>query len=245
MFASDDPAAAEGVGGLDVSSVVGAPPTWTASQQPSLNIRSRIACSTGGDAAGPDAPSDTAGSLSELVVAARPAHGAGIRGRFRLLPPADQEGEPTGGRTATRGSANVANMAGAGPAARRWAPRQETAGRSCVSGSNCSCNPRTRPRPPRYKPRCRQALAMLAAADDSFRTGEAWGELAMALNAADADPAQEHEGWVESAAAYTRAGANEDATASQAHADSAEPVEKQPPSGSHPPSEAEPSSDSG
>ncbi|MFE5515158.1 hypothetical protein ACFQ9J_32015 [Streptomyces sp. NPDC056529] len=49
-----------------------------------------------------------------------------------------------------------------------------------------------------------------------FRAGEAWGELASSLSAADAEAAQVREAWAESAAAYTRAGAEEEGAASRA-----------------------------
>ncbi|MFD5877043.1 tetratricopeptide repeat protein [Streptomyces sp. NPDC060322] len=64
------------------------------------------------------------------------------------------------------------------------------------------------------------AIAMLAAAQDWFRTGAAWGELATTLTAAGADPGQVRGAWNESAAAYARAGAEHEAAASRAHTDS-------------------------
>ncbi|MBK3384602.1 tetratricopeptide repeat protein [Streptomyces sp. DEF147AK] len=70
------------------------------------------------------------------------------------------------------------------------------------------------------------AVEMLVAAEDWFRTGEAWGELAMTLTAAGADPGQVCDAWSESAAAYTHAGADEEAAASRAHADSTEILDK-------------------
>ncbi|MEV7318155.1 tetratricopeptide repeat protein, partial [Streptomyces microflavus] len=73
----------------------------------------------------------------------------------------------------------------------------------------------------------KQAVAMLAAARDWFRAGEAWGELATTLAAAGADPVQMREAWEQSAQAYTQAGADEEAAASREHANSTETVEAQ------------------
>ncbi|MFD8315679.1 tetratricopeptide repeat protein, partial [Streptomyces sp. NPDC059694] len=73
----------------------------------------------------------------------------------------------------------------------------------------------------------KQAVAMLAAARDWFRTGEAWGEVATTLTAAGADAVQVREAWEQSAHAYTRAGADEEADASREHATSTETVEAQ------------------
>ncbi|MEV7296182.1 hypothetical protein AB0N79_31870 [Streptomyces microflavus] len=70
---------------------------------------------------------------------------------------------------------------------------------------------------------------MLAAERDWFRTGEAWGELAITLTAAGADAAQVREAWEQSAQAYTQAGADEEAAASREHANSTETVEAQVP----------------
>ncbi|MGQ4339897.1 tetratricopeptide repeat protein [[Kitasatospora] papulosa] len=67
-----------------------------------------------------------------------------------------------------------------------------------------------------------RAVAMLVEAEDWFRTGEGWGELAVTLTAAGADPRQVRDAWNESAAAYARAGADEEATASRAHTDNPE-----------------------
>ncbi|WP_319648859.1 tetratricopeptide repeat protein [Streptomyces sp. NRRL_B-2557] len=83
----------------------------------------------------------------------------------------------------------------------------------------------------------RQAVEMLVAAEDWFRTGEAWGELATTLTAASADPAQVRDAWNESATAYTRAGADEEAAASRAHTDSTKIPEEQLPVAACPPSE--------
>ncbi|MFF8557133.1 ATP-binding protein [Streptomyces sp. NPDC015501] len=73
----------------------------------------------------------------------------------------------------------------------------------------------------------KQATAMLAAARDWFRTGEAWGELATTLTAAGADTVQVREAWEQSAQAYTQAGADEEADASREHATNMEIVEAQ------------------
>ncbi len=73
----------------------------------------------------------------------------------------------------------------------------------------------------------KQAVAMLAAERDWFLTGEAWGELATTLTAAGVDTAQVHDAWEQSAQAYTEAGADEEAAASQEHANSTETVEAQ------------------
>ncbi|MEU5234884.1 tetratricopeptide repeat protein [Streptomyces anulatus] len=73
----------------------------------------------------------------------------------------------------------------------------------------------------------KQAVAMLAAARDWFRTGEAWGEVATTLTAAGADTAQVREAWEQSAHAYTQAGADEEADASREHATNTETVEAQ------------------
>ncbi|MDP9954353.1 tetratricopeptide repeat protein [Streptomyces sp. DSM 41269] len=73
----------------------------------------------------------------------------------------------------------------------------------------------------------KQAAAMLAAARDWFRTGEAWGEVATTLTAAGADTAQVREAWEQSAQAYTQAGADEEADASREHATNTEPVQAQ------------------
>ncbi|MFB6656477.1 tetratricopeptide repeat protein [Streptomyces microflavus] len=73
----------------------------------------------------------------------------------------------------------------------------------------------------------KQAVAMLAAARDWFRAGEAWGELATTLTAAGADTAQVRDAWEQSAQAYTQAGADEEAAASREHTNSTEAVEAQ------------------
>ncbi len=73
----------------------------------------------------------------------------------------------------------------------------------------------------------KQAAAMLAAARDWFRTGEAWGEVATTLTAAGADTAQVREAWEQSAQAYTQAGAGEEADASREHATHTETMEAQ------------------
>nr|WP_158713011.1 hypothetical protein [Streptomyces flavovirens] len=67
---------------------------------------------------------------------------------------------------------------------------------------------------------------MLVEAEDWFRAGEGWGELAVTLTAADADPGQVRDAWNESAAAYARVGADEEAAASRAHTDSSEILEE-------------------
>ncbi|MFF8611445.1 tetratricopeptide repeat protein [Streptomyces sp. NPDC015350] len=68
-----------------------------------------------------------------------------------------------------------------------------------------------------------RATAMLAEEGDWFRTGEAWGELATTLEAAGADPVRVKEAWERSAAAYTRAGATEEAESSRGHLDGPPP----------------------
>ncbi|MFI8200900.1 ATP-binding protein [Streptomyces sp. NPDC085942] len=73
----------------------------------------------------------------------------------------------------------------------------------------------------------KQAAAMLAAARDWFRTGEAWGEVATTLTAAGADTAPVREAWEQSAHAYTQAGADEEADTSREHATNTEPVQAQ------------------
>lgn len=73
----------------------------------------------------------------------------------------------------------------------------------------------------------KQAAAMLAAARDWFRTGEAWGEVATTLTAARADTVQVREAWEQSAQAYTQAGADEEADASREHATNTETVAAQ------------------
>ncbi|MFJ8769778.1 ATP-binding protein [Streptomyces clavifer] len=83
----------------------------------------------------------------------------------------------------------------------------------------------------------RRAVEMLVAAEDWFRAGEGWGELATTLTAAGADPVQVRDAWNESAAAYTRAGADEEAAASHAHTDSTKILEEQLPVGDFSPSE--------
>ncbi|CAD5949888.1 tetratricopeptide repeat protein [Streptomyces cyaneofuscatus] len=65
----------------------------------------------------------------------------------------------------------------------------------------------------------RLAVDMLTTTQDWFRTGEAWGAVATTLSAAATDPSQVREAWEQSAAAYTRAGADEKAAASQTNAD--------------------------
>ncbi|MFE0249321.1 tetratricopeptide repeat protein [[Kitasatospora] papulosa] len=71
-----------------------------------------------------------------------------------------------------------------------------------------------------------QAVAMFIEAEDWFRAGEGWGELAMALTAAGADPGKVRDAWNESAAAYARVGADEEAAASRAHTDNPEILEE-------------------
>ncbi|MFJ8770133.1 ATP-binding protein [Streptomyces clavifer] len=83
----------------------------------------------------------------------------------------------------------------------------------------------------------RRAVEMLVVAEDWFRTGEAWGELATTLTAAGADPVQVRDAWNESATAYTRAGADEEAAASRTHTDSTKIPEEQLLVGGCPPSE--------
>ncbi|MFD6534562.1 tetratricopeptide repeat protein [Streptomyces sp. NPDC060184] len=63
-----------------------------------------------------------------------------------------------------------------------------------------------------------KAAAMLVAAQDWFRTGEAWGELAVTLAASGADLGKVRAAWGESAAAYERADAREEAAVSRAKA---------------------------
>ncbi|MFI6650925.1 ATP-binding protein [Streptomyces sp. NPDC050529] len=87
-----------------------------------------------------------------------------------------------------------------------------------------------------------KAVAMLAAAQDWFRTGEAWGELATTLTDAGSDPERVRDAWNESATAYTRAGAEEEAAASRTQADGTEILEEQLPAAACPPSEGEPPS---
>ncbi|WP_327207210.1 tetratricopeptide repeat protein [[Kitasatospora] papulosa] len=72
----------------------------------------------------------------------------------------------------------------------------------------------------------RQAVEMLVAAEDWFRTGEAWGELAVTLTAAGADQGQVRDAWSKSAAAYARVGADEEAAVSRAHTDSPESLDE-------------------
>ncbi|WP_331742123.1 tetratricopeptide repeat protein (plasmid) [Streptomyces sp. NBC_00876] len=69
-------------------------------------------------------------------------------------------------------------------------------------------------------PAGRRAVELMAATEDWFRTGEAWGELATTLRAAGADLSQVREAWEQSASAYARADADEEAAVSRAHADS-------------------------
>ncbi|MFF4168063.1 ATP-binding protein [Streptomyces sp. NPDC001741] len=83
----------------------------------------------------------------------------------------------------------------------------------------------------------RRAVEMLVAAEDWFRTGEGWGELATTLTAAGADPGHVRDAWNESATAYTRAGADEEAAASRAHTDNTANVEEQLSAGACSPSE--------
>ncbi|MFF7328386.1 tetratricopeptide repeat protein (plasmid) [[Kitasatospora] papulosa] len=71
-----------------------------------------------------------------------------------------------------------------------------------------------------------QAVGMLVEAEDWFRAGEGWGELAMTLTAAGADPGKVRDAWNESAAAYARVGADEEAAASRAHTDNPEILEE-------------------
>ncbi|MEU9900048.1 tetratricopeptide repeat protein, partial [Streptomyces phaeochromogenes] len=67
-----------------------------------------------------------------------------------------------------------------------------------------------------------RAVEILVEAQDWFRTGEAWGELAKTLTGAIADPSQIREAWNESATAYTRASAEEEAAASRDRAGTTE-----------------------
>ncbi|MFE7368089.1 tetratricopeptide repeat protein [Streptomyces anulatus] len=73
-----------------------------------------------------------------------------------------------------------------------------------------------------------RAAAMLAATRDWFNTGEAWGELATTLTAAGADAVRVREAWEQSADAYARAGAREEADASRERAGGTEPAGVQP-----------------
>ncbi|WP_432106060.1 ATP-binding protein [Streptomyces sp. bgisy091] len=76
-----------------------------------------------------------------------------------------------------------------------------------------------------------QAVEMLTSAEDWFRAGEGWSELATTLTAAGADPGQVRDAWNESATAYARAGADEEAAASRTHTDNTEKLEEQLPAG--------------
>ncbi|MEV0876161.1 tetratricopeptide repeat protein [Streptomyces sp. NPDC006682] len=71
-----------------------------------------------------------------------------------------------------------------------------------------------------------RAVGMLVEAEDWFRAGEGWGELAVTLTAAGADRGQVCDAWNESAAAYARVGADEEAAVSRAHTDSPESLEE-------------------
>ncbi|MEV7893961.1 tetratricopeptide repeat protein, partial [Streptomyces cyaneofuscatus] len=83
----------------------------------------------------------------------------------------------------------------------------------------------------------RTAVEMLSAVQDWFLTGEAWGEVAETLSAAGAPPSQVREAWEQSATAYTRADADEEAAASRTRADSVEAPEKHPRAETQPPSD--------
>lgn len=64
-----------------------------------------------------------------------------------------------------------------------------------------------------------RAVELLTGAQDWFRTGQAWSELAATLAAGCASPAQVREAWAESARAYEQAGAEEQASAARTSAD--------------------------
>ncbi|MGD3107537.1 tetratricopeptide repeat protein [Streptomyces sp. YGL11-2] len=64
-----------------------------------------------------------------------------------------------------------------------------------------------------------RAAALLDAAKDPFRAGEALGELAVTLTAADADAAEVRSVWLRAAAAYERANAAAEAENARAEAD--------------------------
>ncbi|MEU5659972.1 tetratricopeptide repeat protein [Streptomyces sp. NPDC047737] len=91
----------------------------------------------------------------------------------------------------------------------------------------------------------RRAASMLAQTQDWFRTGEAWGELATTLATAGTNPGGVRGAWLESADAYCRAGADEEAAASQARADSTEFLEEQSATRPYPASDGEPSAGAG
>lgn len=78
---------------------------------------------------------------------------------------------------------------------------------------------------------------MLSAAQDWFLTGQAWGEVAETLSAAGAPPSQVREAWEQSAVAYAKVDADEEAAASRTRAETAEAPEEQLSAGPHPPSE--------
>ncbi|WP_199546128.1 tetratricopeptide repeat protein [Streptomyces sp. N35] len=65
-----------------------------------------------------------------------------------------------------------------------------------------------------------KAVAMLTQEEDWARTGEAWAELATTLAVSGAEPPRVREAWEQSATAYVRAGDDEAAATSRAHAES-------------------------
>ncbi|MFD6799486.1 tetratricopeptide repeat protein [Streptomyces cyaneofuscatus] len=91
----------------------------------------------------------------------------------------------------------------------------------------------------------RRAVEMLSAVQDWFRAGEAWGEVAATLSVAGAPPSQVREAWEQSATAYTKADADEEAAASRTRADAVEASEEHPPAESQPPSEGMPIPENG
>lgn len=70
-----------------------------------------------------------------------------------------------------------------------------------------------------------RAAELLTEANDLFRAGEAYGELAVTLTAAGADLGRVSQAWSQSADAYTRAGAAEEAEASRTNAAHPPPYE--------------------
>ncbi|MGW0987960.1 tetratricopeptide repeat protein [Streptomyces sp. NPDC002486] len=64
-----------------------------------------------------------------------------------------------------------------------------------------------------------KAIEMLTQEEDWARTGEAWAEFAATLNASGAEASQVREAWERSATAYARAGDDEAAATSRAHAE--------------------------
>ncbi|WP_433402828.1 ATP-binding protein [Streptomyces sp. CA-146814] len=83
----------------------------------------------------------------------------------------------------------------------------------------------------------RRAVELLSTAQHWFLTGQAWGEVAETLSAAGAPPSQVREAWEQSAVAYAKVDADEEAAASRTRAETAEAPEEQLSAGPHPPSE--------